>query len=59
MKRRPGHRLDVDVRLVTPFSGSLKMHCEFTASDDWIPLRVLRISPPDATRSPPASSNHV
>jgi transposase InsO family protein len=42
-KQQPGHRLQVDVKFVTPLAGSRKKHYQFTAIDDCTRLRVLRI----------------
>jgi transposase InsO family protein len=42
-KAQPGHRVQVDVKFVSPLKGSRKKHYQFTAIDDCTRIRVLRI----------------
>jgi transposase InsO family protein len=42
-KPEPGHRIQIDVKFITPLAGARKKHYQFTAIDDCTRLRVLRI----------------
>jgi transposase InsO family protein len=42
-KQQPGHRVQVDVKFISPLPGSRKKYYQFTAIDDCTRLRVLRI----------------
>lgn len=42
-KQQPGHRVQVDVKFISPLPGSRKKHYQFTAIDDCTRIRVLRI----------------
>ena len=42
-KPLPGHRVQIDVKFISPLQGSRKRHYQFTAIDDCTRLRVLRI----------------
>jgi hypothetical protein len=42
-KPLPGHRVQLDVKFITPLRGSRKKHYQFTAIDDCTRIRVLRI----------------
>lgn len=53
-KQQPGHRLQIDVKFVSPLKGSRKKYYQFTAIDDCTRLRVLRIY--DRTRRRRSSS---
>lgn len=44
-KPQPGHRVQVDVKFITPVGASGKKYYQFTAIDDCTRLRVLRIYP--------------
>ena len=44
-KQRPGHRVQIDVKLRRPDPGGPCRHYQFTAIDDCTRLRVLRINP--------------
>lgn len=54
-KPQPGHRVQVDVKFITPIGGAGRRFHQFTAIDDSTRIRVLR-SYPAATRRPPSSS---
>jgi transposase len=42
-KRLPGHRVQIDVKFISPLKGTRKKHYQFTAIDDCTRIRVLRI----------------
>jgi transposase InsO family protein len=42
-KPQPGHRVQIDVKLIAPLAGSRRKHYQFTAIDDCTRLRILRI----------------
>jgi transposase InsO family protein len=44
-KPQPGHRVQVDVKFITPVGGAGKRFYQFTAIDDCTRLRVLRVYP--------------
>jgi transposase-like protein len=44
-KPQPGHRVQVDVKFITPIGAAGKRFYQFTAIDDCTRLRVLRVYP--------------
>jgi len=44
-KPQPGHRVQVDVKFITPVGGAGERFYQFTAIDDCTRLRVLRVYP--------------
>ena len=45
-KPQTGHRVQVDVKFITPIGANGKKYYQFTAIDDCTRLRVLRVYPP-------------
>jgi hypothetical protein len=45
LNRLPAHRVQLDMKFISPLPGSRRKHYQFTAIDDCTRLRVLRIYP--------------
>lgn len=55
-KPQPGHRVQVDVKFITPIGAQGKRFCQFTAIDDCTRIRVLRVYPRLNQKTPCSSS---